>query len=239
MQRLIALTAGLCAAVFAGPAAAQQQPSSSSQGQQGQKQEHVRGEVVSLSGNTLQVNTKGGETVKLKLADGFKVNLVEKADLKAIDDGKFVGVTGVPQKDGNLRAVEVHIFDESLRGTGEGHRPWDLRPGSTMTNATVSNMDHGGGKAQSQSTGSGSTMTNATVSKSEEKGGARKLSLKYQDGEKTVIVPPNTPIVKIEPGDKSKVVPGAHVFVIATKGPDGQLVAQRANVGKEGVTPPM
>ena len=237
MQRLIALTAGLCAAVYAGPAAAQ--PSSSSQGQQGQKQEHVRGEVVSLSGDTLQVSTKSGETVKLKLADGFKVNLVEKADLKAIDDGKFVGVTGVPQKDGDLRAVEVHIFDESLRGTGEGHRPWDLQPGSTMTNATVSSMDQGGGKAQSQGTGSGSTMTNATVSRSEEEGGARKLSLKYKDGEKTVIVPPNTPIVKIEPGDKSQVVPGAHVFVVATKGPDGQFVAQRANVGKEGVTPPM
>jgi hypothetical protein len=119
----------------------------------------------------------------------------------------------VPQADGTLRAVEVHVFPDSMRGTGEGHRPWDLQPGSTMTNATVAKVD--------------------------ESGGARKLSLKYKDGEKTVVVPPGTPVVRMEPGDRSRLVPGAHVFVIASRQPDSPLVAERLNVGKDGLVPPM
>ena len=129
------------------------------------------------------------------------------------------------QSDGTLRAVEVHVFPDSMRGTGEGHRPWDLQPGSTMTNATVAKVDETGGEAQSG--GTGSTMTNATVAKVDDSGGARKLSLKYKGGEKTVVVPPGTPVVRIEPGDRSKLVPGAHVFAIASRQPDGTLVAER------------
>jgi hypothetical protein len=190
--------------------------------------EHVRGQIVSADGNTLTVKSHG-KTTKLTLADDVKVSLAEKGDMSDVKDGAFIGTTAVAGKDGTLRAIEVHVFPDSMRGTGEGHRPWDLRPGSTMTNATVSKMDEsGGGK-------SASTMTNATVKKV----AGRKLSLTYKDGEKTVEVPANAKVVKLEPGDKSELKKGAHVFAIASKGADGTLQAQRLIVGKDGVVPPM
>jgi hypothetical protein len=140
----------------------------------------------------------------------------------------------VPQQDGTLRALEVHVFPEAMRGTGEGHRPWDLRPGSTATNATVSSVDapQGGGQPPS-------SMTNATVAEAGEGGGGRRLVLRYPQGEKTVVVPPGTPIVKLVPADRSRIVPGAHLFAVASRQPDGSLVAERVTVGKDGVVPPM
>src|SRR4051812_11743856 len=189
--------------------------------------EHVRGKIVSAEGNTLTVKSSSGKTTKLTLADDVKVSVAEKGAMSDVRDGTFIGTTAVPQKDGTLRAIEVHVFPDSMKGTGEGHRPWDLGPGSTMTNATVSKMDDSGGK-------SASTMTNATVSKV----AGRKLSLKYKDGEKTVVVPSNAKVVKLEPGDKSRLKPGVHVFVIASRQADG-LRADRLVVGKDGVVPPM
>src|SRR5205807_8710739 len=126
--------------------------------------ERVRGDVVSIADNTITVRSRGGETLTLKLADDARVSLAEKADLSDVRDGSFIGTTAVPQPDGTLRAIEVHVFPDSMRGTGEGHRPWDLQPGSTMTNATVSSAK------------GSSTMTNATVSKM----AGRKLTLKYR-----------------------------------------------------------
>lgn len=190
--------------------------------------EHVRGRIVSADGNTLTVKSRTGKTVKLSLADDVKVAVAEKGKLSDVSDGAFIGTTAVPQKDGTLRAIEVHVFPDSMRGTGEGHRPWDLRPGSTMTNATVSKMDESGDK-------SASTMTNATVAKV----AGRKLSLKYKDGEKTVLVPANAKVVKLEPGDKSQLKPGVHLFAIASRQPDGSLRAERLTIGKDGVVPPM
>jgi hypothetical protein len=191
--------------------------------------EHVRGQIVSVDGNTLTVKSKTGKTVKLNLADDVKVAVAEKGDMSDVKDGAFIGTTAVPEKNGTLRAIEVHVFPDSMRGTGEGHRPWDLRPGSTMTNATVSKSDESaGGK-------SGSTMTNATVSKV----AGRKLSLKYKDGEKTVEVPANAKVVKLEPGDKSELKKGVHLFAIASKQSDGTLRAERLTVGKNGLVPPM
>jgi hypothetical protein len=140
----------------------------------------------------------------------------------------------VPQQDGTLRAVEVHLFPDSMRGTGEGHRPWDLQPGSTMTNATVAKVQARGGKPGKQS-----TMTNATVAKVSGAGGSKTLQLKYKDGEKTVVVPPGTPVVKMAPADRSRLTPGAHVFAIVTREPDGGLVAQRITVGQGDTVPPM
>ena len=190
--------------------------------------EHVRGQIVKADGNTLTVKSHG-KTVKLNLADDVKVAVAEKGEMSDVKDGTFIGTTAVPQKDGTLRAIEVHVFPDSMRGTGEGHRPWDLRPGSTMTNATVSGSDTSSGGA------SASTMTNATVSKMS----GRKLSLKYKDGEKTVVVPANAKVVKLEPGDKSELKPGVHLFAIASKQPDGSLRAERLTVGKNGLVPPM
>jgi hypothetical protein len=191
--------------------------------------EHVRGQIVSVDGSTLTVKSGEGKSTKLTLADDVKVTLAEKGDLSDVKDGGFIGTTAVAGKDGTLRAIEVHVFPDSMRGTGEGHRPWDLRPGSTMTNATVSKMDEsGGGK-------SASTMTNATVSKV----AGRKLSLTYKDGEQTVVVPANAKVVKLEPGDRSQLKPGVHLFAVASKQSDGSLRAARLTIGKDGLVPPM
>ncbi len=224
MRRLVAVAISLLAS-FAGPALAQQPAPAS-------RPEHVRGDVVALRGDTLEVKSRSGETVELKLAEGARVAVASRADLGSVTAGSFIGTTAVPQGSGALRAVEVHVFPESMRGVGEGHRPWDLQPGSTMTNATVSAVRPEGGRAPS-------TMTNATVEGVAKAGAGRRLRLRYPGGEKTVFVPPGTPVVKLEPGDRSHLVAGAHVFAIATRQPGGGLVAERLTVGEGGVVPPM
>jgi hypothetical protein len=181
--------------------------------------EHVRGQIVSVDGSTLTVKSHDGKTTKLTFADDIKVSVAEKGEMSDVKDGAFIGTTAVAGKDGTLRAIEVHVFPDSMRGTGEGHRPWDLRPSSTMTNATVS----------------ASTMTNATVSKV----ARRTLSLTYKEGEQTVVVPSNAKVVKLGPGDKSQLKPGVHLFAIASKQADGSLRAQRLTIGKDGLVPPM
>ena len=190
--------------------------------------EHVRGEITAVDGDSVTVKTRGGKTEKLSLGSDVKVAVADKGEMADVRDGAFIGTTAVAQSDGTLRAIEVHIFPDSMRGTGEGHRPWDLQPGSTMTNATVSKADSSSGKSPS-------TMTNATVAKTS----GRKLTLKYKDGEKTVLVPSNAKIVKLEPGDRSQLKPSVHVFAIATRQPDGTLQAQRLTIGKGSVVPPM
>jgi hypothetical protein len=192
--------------------------------------EHVRGVVVSLDGRLLKVQPRAGMPVLVKLADDAGVAVADKADLSSVADGAFIGTTAVPDAGGKLRALEIHVFAESMRGTGEGHRPWDLKPGSSMTNATVAGSAHAMGK---------SSMTNATVSKMSAGGAGKTLSLKYSGGEQVVVVPSGTPVVKVEPGDLSALTPGAHVFVIAVRQGDGSLVAPRLIVGKNGITPPM
>jgi hypothetical protein len=176
--------------------------------------QRIRGDVVALNGSDLEVKSRTGEALAIKLADNFGVTAVVKSDLSAIKPGDFVGIASMPQSDGTERALEVLLFPESMRGSGEGHYPWDLRPGSMMTNATV---------------------TQATV----EAMGGRRLVLKYKDGETTVDVPPDAPIVTFEPGDRSMVAPGAHVLFTAAKHPDGSLTAARIAVGKNGLVPPM
>jgi hypothetical protein len=185
-------------------------------------QEHVRGDVVTVRGDTLTIKKNTGETLALILAPDARVSVADRAELSDVHEGAFIGTTALPEPDGSLRAVEVHLFPESMRGTGEGHRPWDRQPGSTMTNATV---------APSTSL----SRTNATVADVE----GRSLRLTYPGGEKTVLVPHGTTVVKLEPSDRSRLVPGAHVFVIASRQPDGRLRAERLTVGKGGVVPPM
>ena len=147
--------------------------------------------------------------------------------------GAFIGTTAVARPDGMLSALEVPIFPESMRGTGEGHRPMDT-PGSTMTNATVSAV--GAPKAGARP---GTTMTNATVAQGARGEPELRLTLTYQGGEQVVIVPANTPIVMIEPADRTLLTPGAHVVVYATRQADGTLSGERIAIGKNGFTPPM
>ena len=174
----------------------------------------VRGTIEQVEGQTLMVKSRDGAELKVVLADNALIVGIVKASLSDIKPGSFVGVTGMPQADGSQKAVEVHIFPEAMRGTGEGHRPWDLRPQSTMTNANVEQ-----------------TVTGVD---------GQTLTVKYKGGEKKIVVPPDIPIVTYVPGDKRDLKPGVKIFIAAaTKQPDGTLQAPRVNFGKDGLTPPM
>jgi hypothetical protein len=177
----------------------------------------VRGTIERVEGQTLVVKSRDGADLKVVLADNALIVAIVKASISDIKPGSFVGVTGAPQADGSQRAIEVHIFPETMRGTGEGHYPWDLRPQSTMTNASVVNIEQ--------------TVTEVD---------GRVLSMKYKDGEKKIIVPAKVPIVTYVPSDRSELKPGVQIFISAAKRlPDGTLQAPRVNFGREGLTPPM
>src|SRR5215831_1623487 len=161
----------------------------------------VRGTIERIDGSTYMVKARDGAELKVALADTPQIAGVVKASLSDIKQGSFVGVTAMPRADGSQSALEVHIFPEAMRGTGEKHYPWDLRPQSTMTNANVE---------QIVTAVDGQTLT-----------------LKYKDGEKKIFVATNTPIVVYVPGDKSDLKPGAKVFIAAAiKQPDGTLQAR-------------
>jgi hypothetical protein len=192
-----------------------------------QTTERIRGDVVAANGHKLEVKAEGGRIVTVTIADNVRVSARSAADRGAIVNGAFVGTTAVPQPDGTLRASEVHVFPESMRGTGEGHRPMDTGPGNTMTNATVAHV-----------AATGNTMTNATVAGVAASGPGLRITLKYKDGEKVVVVDDNVPVVMIEAGDTSMLVPGAHVIVTAARLPDGTLTSDRITVGKNGLVPP-
>jgi len=174
--------------------------------------QRLRGTVESFDGNLLVMKERSGETLSLALADNFAVNEVLPIELTAIQPNSFVGIASMPQADGGLRALEVLVFPEAARGSGEGHYPWDLQPGSMMTNATVADV--------------------AAVAQ------GRQLRLRYKDGEKTVSVPAEVPVVTFKPGDKTLLVPGAKVMVTAQMR-DGKPTAMRALAGRNGFTPPM
>jgi hypothetical protein len=173
----------------------------------------VRGTIERIDGAIYFVKARDGAELKLTLADNPQIAGVIKASLADVKQNSFVGVTAMPQPDGSLNAVEVHIFPEAMRGTGEGHYPWDLQPQSTMTNANVEQV----------------------VSAVD----GRTLTLKYKDGEKKITVPANAAIVTYVPGDKSDIKPGAKVFIVAAKQADGTLQGRTWRVGRDGVTPPM
>ena len=174
----------------------------------------VRGTVEAADGPMITVKSRDGQSYKIKLTDNAVVRGIVKAPLSDIKANSFIGVTGIPQADGSQKAVEIHIFPEAMRGTGEGHRPWDLVPSSTMTNATVAQMVKG-------------------VSGDE-------ITLKYKDGEKKIVVAPDTVIVTYVPGDRSELKPGAKIFIAAAnKKDDGTLEASAVSVGRDGVAPPM
>ena len=174
----------------------------------------IRGTIEAVDGPTLSIKTREGNDVKVKMTDNAAVFAVVKTALSEIKEGSYIGVTAMPEPDGVQKAVAVHIFPENQRGAAEGFRPWDQRPGSTMTNATVAE----------------------TVKGTD----GQNILVKYKDGEKKVVVPPNTPIVTFVAGDKSELKPGAKIIIFgANKKEDGTLEAARVNVGRDGITPPM
>jgi hypothetical protein len=173
----------------------------------------VRGTIVSVDGDVLSVKSRSGEDVKLHMTGDVRMVGIIKISLSDIKLGSFVGTTTVPGADGRQNAVEVHVFPEDMRGTGEGSRPYDLRPNSTMTNATV---------AETVAGNDGQT-----------------LMIKYKDGEKKVVVAPDTPVVTYVPADKTELKPGAKIIAFVKQLPDGSFETNRISVGRDGLTPPM
>ena len=174
----------------------------------------IRGTIGTVDGNVLGIKTREGSDVKVRMTDNAAVFAVVKTSLSEIKEGSYIGVTAMPQPDGVQKAIAVHIFPENQRGAAEGFRPWDARPNSTMTNATVAE----------------------TVKGTE----GQNILVKYKDGEKKVVVPPDTPVVTFVASDKSEVKAGAKLIIFgAAKKGDGTLEANRVNVGRDGITPPM
>lgn len=172
----------------------------------------IRGAVTGVSGQELQVKSREGKMLKVAITPGTKINVLSPLKMSDIKQGSFVGVTAV-LRGGALQALEVHVFPESMRGTGEGHYDWDLEPGSSMTNANVDAI----------------VTTN----------NGEKLTLSYKGGNQEITVPRRTPIITFTPGDSSLLKAGAQVFIIAQPGANDSLTALRILVGNKGIKPPM
>ena len=172
----------------------------------------VRGIVSAVSALDFTVTTKAGDKVPLKIAENAAVTWIQPIAVSAIKPGAFIGTAAVAQPDGTLKALEIQVFPESMRGIGEGHRPWDLGPDSSMTNGTVGDLK---------------------VSK------GRTLTLTYKGGEQTVFVPPKAPVITYAPATLAAVTKGSHVIVFVAQGPDQTLTATRIGVGRHGLVPPM
>jgi hypothetical protein len=172
----------------------------------------LRGTIDEVDANELDVTTRSGDKVKLKLADNLNLTLISPISIDAIQQGSFIGTAAVTQPDGTLKALEVQVFPEAMRGMGEGHRPWDLGEGSTMTNGTVGELQVSNG---------------------------RLLTLTYKGGEKKVFVPENAPVITYEKGSREDLKKGAHIIALVTHNPDETPTAIRIGVGKDGLVPPM
>ena len=204
MTAKLSLAAALTA-LLAVPVAAQNAPEGTPT--------RIRGTVEKLDGQTLMVKSREGPELTIALAPNFTVSAVVKKSLADIKPGDYVGAASTKGTDGKLHAIEVLIFPEALRGTGEGERAWDLTPDSLMTNATVGGI---AGAAQGQA-----------------------LKLTYKGGESEIIVGSDIPVVTFAPGDASLLKPGAAIITTALKKPDGSLSATRVTAEKDGVKPPM
>jgi hypothetical protein len=178
----------------------------------------LRGTIASVNGDTFVVQTRGGDKATVRVKQPAKIGAVVKADLADIKPGLFVGAAAEPGPDGALKALEVHIFPEAMRGIGEGHRPFDRGPESTMTNAAIAGLvdtEHG-----------------------------KSVTLKYKNGDGSmgtfdVVIDPATPIVTFVPGDQSLLKPGAAIIAFARKNPDGTMTALAITAEKDGIKPPM
>ena len=199
--RPLVATAMVVASILA--AAAQQPPTPT----------RVRGTIQGVEGDVVVVKSRSGEDVKLRMTSDIRLVGIIKISLADIKLGSFIGTTTVPGPDGRQDAVEVHVFPENMRGTGEGTRPYDLRPNSTMTNATVAEQVAG---------------TDGQT-----------LLIKYKDGEKKVTVGPDTPVVTYVAADKSDLKAGAKIIAFVKQLPDGSFETNRISVGRDGLTPPM
>jgi hypothetical protein len=207
MSRVATLFAAIVLTVAFGASAFAQAPAPTTR---------IRGTITSFAGGVLTV--QGAATsYKITIPDNARIQYIVKSDLSNIGPNTYVGTVAIAQPDGSLRATEIQIFPEVSRGVGEGTRPWDTLPNSSMTNATVT------------------TIAPETV----DKVSGQMLVVKYKDTEKKVFVPANAPIITYVNADKTALTTGAHVLINATTGPDGNLTTTGVQVGKDGLTPPM
>jgi|SRR5579872_6428905 len=172
----------------------------------------IRGTITAFDGANLTIASREGPSVMVALNADARLVAILPAKLADVKPGSYIGTAALPQPDGSLMAMEVQVFPEAMRGVGEGTRPWDLRPDSTMTNGTVGDVAGVAGR----------TMT-----------------VKYKGEEKKVVVPAEAPVITYEPATKEMLSVGAHVIVTAAKAADGTLHAAIVGVGKDGLTPPM
>jgi len=173
----------------------------------------IRGTIAGLEGQVLTVATREGPKADIVLNDPLTVMTVKKVELSDIKPGSYVGIATRTGSAGELLALEVLVFPEAMRGAGEGHYPWDLEPGSMMTNGTVT----------------GAVEANT----------GRELGISFKNGSNKIVVPPGVPIVTFAPAERADLRAGAPIFCIATKNAEGKLAASRITVGKDGVAPPM
>jgi hypothetical protein len=204
MSIRLKLAASFVALTFAGAAFAQSPAG---------KPERIRGDIVSLSGNTLTVHRRSGDNVTINMSDASNVNAVKAIELADIKPGSYVGAAATPGPDGKLTAKEVLVFPEAARGTGEGHYAWDLGANSSMTNANVD------------------TVVEGTS--------GRDLKLSYKGGSNTINVPAKAPVVTLIPGTRAELTAGKKVFIVATPAKGGTYDGQFVVVEKDGVVPPM
>jgi hypothetical protein len=172
----------------------------------------VRGEITGVSPDRLNVHANSGENVVINLTPDTKVRAVTLANIEDIRPGSYIGSAAVPQEDGTLKALEVHVFPPELAGSGDGHRPFDLVKGSSMTNGSVGDL----------------VVSNGRV-----------LTVNYKGGQQKILVPEDVPIVNLVPGDRSLLKAGVKIVTFVSQSADGTLTAQSISAGKDGVTPPM
>lgn len=172
----------------------------------------VRGEITGVSADILKVHANSGDNVVINLTKDTKVRAVTLANIEDIKPGSYIGSAAIPQEDGSLKALEVHVFPPELAGSGDGHRPFDLVKGSSMTNGSVGDL----------------VVSNG-----------RTLTVNYKGGQQKILVPDDVPIVNLTPGDRSLLKVGVKVVMFVTQSDDGKLTAQSISAGKDGVAPPM
>jgi hypothetical protein len=180
--------------------------------QSGGSPSRLRGKIDAVSADVIQLTLRNGTKASAKLPPNARVVWLTVAQPNEIKPGSYIGTAAIPLADGSLKALEVQVFPESMRGVGEGSREWDLSPGSSMTNGTVGSLVAAQG---------------------------RTITITYKGGEKRVVVPDDVPIVTYEPADRGALTAGANVLINGSRAADGTVTASSVSVGKNGLVPPM